>query len=76
MKPPAVADLPALDSRRDDAQSVAVTIIRSQPVDASLDDILRALGFHRVVERGLADAKAGRVISQENFRRKLDTWLG
>lgn len=67
---------PASRSRTGDAQEMAVTIVRSQPPDAGLDDILRALGFHRVVERGLADAEAGRVMSQETFRRKLKTWLG
>lgn len=68
MKPPAVAEHPA--------RSMAQTIIDSQPQDAGFDDILRALGFHRVVKRGLADAEAGRVMSQETFRRKMDSWLG
>lgn len=83
MKSPVVADpstpesgSPDSRSQGGDAQEMAVTIVRSQPADAGLDDILRALGFHRVIERGLADAAAGRVMSQEAFRRKLKTWLG
>ncbi|MDA8019405.1 MAG: hypothetical protein MPN21_18340 [Thermoanaerobaculia bacterium] len=77
-KSPAVVDSLSPDSQpgADDAHSMAVNIIRSQPADASLDDILRALGFHRVIERGLADAAAGRLMSQETFRRKLRRWLG
>lgn len=83
MRSPVVAEGPAAkDPRSGDksgesgARAVAQTIIRSQPEDAGLDDILRALGFHRVVERGLADAKAGRLMSQDMFRRKMDSWLG
>lgn len=78
---PAVAERPDANDRRYEstehgARSVAQTIIDSQPRDAGLDEILRALGFHRVVQRGLADADAGRVMNHEMFRRKMDSWLG
>lgn len=56
-------------------RDVAADIVRAQPEDAGLDEILRALGFHRLVERGLADAAAGRVMSQATFRSKVASWL-
>lgn len=62
--------------RAADACEAAIDIIRRQPPDASFDDVLRALAFHRVVEKGLSDAEAGRVMSHETFRRKLQSWLG
>lgn len=64
------------DSGPTDARKAAIEIIRRQPADASFDDVLRALAFHRVVDKGLADAEAGRVMSNESFRRKLRSWLG
>lgn len=77
MKPPAAAEPSNSEHRlaETDAKSMAIEIIRSQPPDIGLDDVLRALGFHRVVQRGLADAAAGRVMSQEAFRRKMHSWL-
>lgn len=77
MKPPAVAEPSNSEHRLSEtgAKSMAIEIIRSQPPDIGLDDVLRALGFHRVVQRGLADAAAGRVMSQEAFRRKMQSWL-
>lgn len=78
MNPRAVAEATTSETRvqAPDARDTAIEIIRSQPVDAGFDDILRALGFHRVVERGLADAAAGRTLSQEAFRRNMKSWLG
>jgi hypothetical protein len=35
------------------------------PDDATWDDVLYALEFRRAVERGLADSRAGRVVSFE-----------
>ena len=74
----APADRLAASSPADsaDAREAAIDIIRRQAPDASFDDVLRALAFHRVVEKGLSDAEAGRVMSNETFRRKLQSWLG
>ena len=40
-------------------------IIRSQPDDASYEEIMKELAFERMVERGLEDTRKGRVISRK-----------
>ena len=49
-------------------------IIQSQPEDSSYDEILRELAFARMVERGLADSRGGRVISHEEMERRAREW--
>ena len=43
---------------------------------SSADEILQDLVFNHMVERGLADADAGRVISDEEMERTIDSWRG
>ncbi|SUS06623.1 conserved hypothetical protein [uncultured Defluviicoccus sp.] len=49
-------------------------VINAQPDDASYDDILRALAFERMVARGLADARNGRVLSDGEMARRIGEW--
>lgn len=49
-------------------------IIRQQPEDSSYEEILRELAFARMVDRGLADSKAGRTIDNAEMKRKTKTW--
>lgn len=49
-------------------------VIRSQPEDASYEDIMRELAFERMVERGLEDSRAGRIISNEDVEHRLRSW--
>lgn len=49
-------------------------IIQKQPPDATYDEILRALVFERMVERGLNDSRAGKVISNDEMRRRIGQW--
>lgn len=49
-------------------------MIEEQPDDASYDEIMRELAFARMVERGLADARAGRVISNEEMGKRIRLW--
>ena len=49
-------------------------IIDSQPDDASYEEIVRELAFERMVERGLADSRAGRVISDDEMEHRIRTW--
>ena len=51
-----------------------VKIIQEQPDDSSYDEILRELAFTRMVDRGIADSEAGRVISNDDMKRKLEAW--
>jgi hypothetical protein len=49
-------------------------IIEEQPDDSSYDEILRELAFARMIERGLEDSKANRIISDEEMRNRIKTW--
>lgn len=48
--------------------------IEELPDDSSYEEILRELAFARMVERGLADADAGRTISHEEMGRRIASW--
>lgn len=41
----------------------------------SYEESLREVAFRRMMERGWADSKAGRTISDEAMKRKIDTWV-
>jgi len=49
-------------------------IIEAQPDDATYEEILRELTFERMVERGLADAREGRMVSNEEMGRRIRQW--
>lgn len=46
-------------------------LIEEQPDDATYEEIMRELAFARMVERGLADAQEGRVISHDEVGRRI-----
>ena len=48
-----------------------VKIIEAQPEDSSYDEILRELAFARMIDRGLADADAGRTISNQEMQERI-----
>ena len=50
------------------------TLIDEQPDDATYEDILRELAFARMVDRGLADVRAGRPVSNEEMGRRIQRW--
>lgn len=56
------------------AKEAMIEIIARQPEDSSYDEILRELAFARMVERGLNDSDAGRTLSDEEMKRKIDSW--
>ncbi len=49
-------------------------IIHEQPDDSSYDEILRELAFARMVERGLKDSDAKRIISNTEMKHRIRTW--
>lgn len=49
-------------------------LIQRQPDDSSREEIVRELAFHVMVERGLADSDARRVISNEDMGRRIRSW--
>lgn len=57
-----------------DAKELIKKIVQEQPDDSSFDEILRELAFARMVDRGLEDSRAGRVISNEDMKHRIKTW--
>jgi len=49
-------------------------IIQEQPEDATYEEIIRELAFERMVERGLADSRAGRTTPNEEMSQRIETW--
>jgi hypothetical protein len=50
-------------------------IVQEQPEDSSFDEILRELAFARMVERGLEDSQANRIVSNDEMKHRIRTWL-
>jgi predicted transcriptional regulator len=49
-------------------------LIEEQPDDSSHEEIVRELAFHVMIERGIADSDAGRVISNDEMARRIRSW--
>ena len=49
-------------------------LIDEQPDDSSHEEILRELAFACMVERGLADSRAGRIIGHEEMKKTIESW--
>ncbi len=49
-------------------------IICEQPDDSSYDELIRELAFARMVERGLKDSDAKRIISNNEMKHRIRTW--
>lgn len=56
------------------AKEELARLIQEQPEDSSPEEIVRELAFHLMVERGLADADAGRTVSDEEMGRRIRSW--
>ena len=56
------------------AKEELTRLIQEQPDDRSPEDIVRELAFHVMIQRGLADSDAGRVISNEEMGRRIRSW--
>lgn len=50
-------------------------VIRKQPDDASYEEIMRELAFEQTINRGLDDSRQGRVISNEELKRRIGEYL-
>ncbi len=49
-------------------------IIKSQPDDASYEEIIRELVFDLMVERGLEDSRKGNTISNDDMKNLIRSW--
>ncbi|MBI2297726.1 MAG: hypothetical protein HYU66_02025 [Armatimonadetes bacterium] len=49
-------------------------LIEEQPEDATYEEILRELALAAMVQRGMADIREGRVVSNEAVAERLRQW--
>jgi len=49
-------------------------ILEELPDDSTFDDVLHELAFARMIEKGIADADAGRVKGLAEVRRIVESW--
>lgn len=56
------------------AKTRMVEVIQEQPDDSTYDELLRELALFLMIERGLADSRAGRTISNEEMKEKIQSW--
>ena len=77
----AVAATDATDAATTTAKEHVRKALESLPDDATYEEVIREVGgvirelaFSRMVERGLADIRAGRFIDDEEMGRLIDKW--
>jgi len=56
------------------AKALLHKVIDAQPDDASYEEIMRELAFERIVERGLADVRAGRSVNHQEALQRIRSW--
>jgi hypothetical protein len=49
-------------------------VVLSQPDDATYDEIMRELVFAKMVDRGLEDVRAARIISNDEMAERIRAW--
>lgn len=57
-----------------DAKEELTRLVQEQPEDSTIEEIVRELAFRLMVERGLADSDARRVISNDEMARRIRSW--
>ena len=56
------------------AREEIARLVQAQPADSSREEIVRELAFHVMVERGLSDSDAKRVLSNTDMAHRIRTW--
>ena len=56
------------------AKEKLIAVIEQQPEDATPEEIIRELAFASMVDRGMADVRAGRTVSNEELGRRIGQW--
>jgi len=49
-------------------------VLDNLPDDSSYEEIVHELAFEQMIERGLADADAGRMISNDEMKQRIASW--
>ena len=53
---------------------IAKEIIDTLPEDSSYDEIIRALAFDKMIQKGLEDVKNRRTISHKEMEKQIAQW--
>ncbi len=56
------------------AREQIAEIIKKLPEDATYEEILRELSFERMIQSGMADSRAGKIISNQEMRHRIALW--
>ncbi len=56
------------------AKETIKQVLENQPDDSSYDEILRELAFKRMIDKGMADVVDGRLMSNEEMKKRIQTW--
>jgi predicted transcriptional regulator len=56
-------------------QEEVETVLKQLPADGTLEDVQYGLYVIEKIKRGLADAEAGRTLTQEEVEQRLAKWL-
>ncbi len=56
------------------ARDEIARLVQAKPADSSREEIVRELAFHVMVERGLSDSDAKRVLSNSDMAHRIQTW--
>ena len=59
-----------------EAKRELIRLIKKQPVDGTVADVVNELVFHMIVLRGLEDVRAGRFVSHEEVVRGIQKLAG
>jgi hypothetical protein len=49
-------------------------LLEDQPEDSSSEELVRELAFHVMVQRGLADSDAERILSNDEMHQRIRSW--
>lgn len=59
-----------------EAKRELIRLIKKQPADGNVEDVVNELVFHMIVLRGLEDVRAGRLIPHEEVVREIQKLAG
>lgn len=57
------------------AKEIVEEILEQLPDDTTLEEVQYRLFVRQKIEHGLADVEAGKVISHEEAKRRMQKWL-
>lgn len=55
-------------------QEQLIELIRNQPEDAGWDQLIEQVLIQRIVEEGLEDVQAGRLVANEDAHSRIRSW--